>query len=70
MESVSGKFVSKKVSGFVYEDGENINKKIAAQIPSLPICKNNNPISMFLEDYFGRFWWLWLLLLIVKLYKK
>lgn len=64
MQSVSGKFKAKKpVSTFV-GDAPVENKDIARHIPSLPAVQNGNPIALFLTEYFGRFWWLWIIVLI------
>ncbi len=71
MLGTSGKFKSKKpVSTFVGDEKVNDNKSIAKQIPSLPVSQNANPIASFLTEYFGRFWWLWIVVLITLKAKK
>lgn len=74
MESVSGKFTSKqKYSTFVPEDANENVSELLQQIPPLPTSKGNsssNQISSFLEEYFGRFWWLWIVVLLILKIKK
>ena len=67
MRSVSGKFAS-PISNYVGEAEDKIADKIAAVIPPVPAQnkgKEDNPIVLFLNEYFGRFWWLWIVLLLI-----
>lgn len=65
MYNVSGKFSSPK-SHF---NGEENIEGLADQIPPTPVSRreDKNPVVEFVTEYFGRFWWLWLILLILKM---
>lgn len=62
--SVSGKFKTKPTVSNYVGDTED-TQTIAAQIPALPGNKNDNAISVFLTEYFGQFWWLWLIVVLI-----
>lgn len=67
MPSVSGKFVPKrKVSTFVNNAEPTDVATIASKVPPVPTAskKSCNNIAVFLEEYFGKFWWLWIIVLI------
>lgn len=61
MTNNSGKFVS-TVSN---KETELAVTEIAAQIPATP----GNTFMQHVEEYFGRYWWLWLALLLIVKFK-
>lgn len=74
MNSKSGKIVPKRnYSTFIPNaDVENI-EAVASKVPPVPrqsSRKSNNVIASFLEEYFGRFWWLWVVVIIIKTMQK
>ena len=67
MTGVSGKFIpTRKVSAYTATDTNA--EKVALKVPSAPSItprKKSNTISLFLEEYFGRFWWMWIIVILM-----
>lgn len=63
MYSASGKFVSSRSN---YNDDI---QEIAKKIPEVP-SSSEDKFSSFVKKYLGELWWLWIIVLILKFYKK
>lgn len=65
MTNNSGKFAS-STSNYVGEAG-NL-KDVSMKIPQAPAA-SGSAITQFIEEYFGKYWWVWLIVVLIILKK-